>query len=147
MSNRIRALVIASLLLNILFTGIFIGHFFRLIESPPPPHEIEASDFNLTDKQLLRIEESLHATHRANQPLFEKIQEKKDKALLILKSSPFDAVAYQAHVDAIHQLRGRSLQQIVDTVKELAPMLDDSERAALAEIMRHPPPPPEPFIH
>jgi uncharacterized membrane protein len=142
MSNRIRTLVISSLILNIIFIGFFIGYFFRVMGSPPtPPPKIYARDFNLTDKQMSRIEESLHAAHLANQAVFEQIQEEKDKVLLVIKMNPFDEDAYQGHIDAIHQLRGKSLQHIVDTVKKIVPTLDENERAALAEIMRHPPPP------
>jgi uncharacterized membrane protein len=88
----------------------------------------------------------LHAAHQTNRAIFEQIQEEKAKASRILQTNPFDGIAYQDQVDTIHQLRGRSLQHIVDTVKKLAPTLNDNERAALAEIMSRPPPP-EPLAH
>jgi uncharacterized membrane protein len=142
MNTKIRSLLIVSLLLNILFTGIVAGYFLK-VKGPfavPPP--IKAVDFNLSDEQLLHIQNQLHAAHLASKKTFELIQKEKNKAVQVLRAKPFDKVAFQARIDEINRLNGITLQQVSETVKQMAPKLNDNERAALAELLRNPPPAP-----
>jgi uncharacterized membrane protein len=140
MSTRIRFLLVVSLLLNILFTGILAGHFLKMKERTANPPPIDAGDFNLSDEQLQLIQNQLHAAHLANQAIFELIRKEKDKALQMLCDKPFDKAAFQARIDEIHRLRGMTVQQVSETVKQLVPKLNDNERTALAELLRNPPP-------
>jgi uncharacterized membrane protein len=142
MNTKIRSFLIVSLLLNILFTGIVAGHFLKVkgrFAAPPP---IDADEFNLSNEQLLQIQNQLHAAHLANQETFELIRKEKNKALQVLRAKPFDKVAFQARIDEINRLNGITLQQVSETVKQMAPTLNDNERAALAVLLRNPPPVP-----
>jgi uncharacterized membrane protein len=137
-----RFLLVVSLLLNILFTGFLVGHFFRIKGRSANPPPIYAGDFNLSDEQLLFIQKKLHAAHLANQATFERIRKEKDKALQILRANTFDKAAFQARIDEINRLHGMTLQKVSETVTQLVPKLNDNERAALAVLLRNPPPEP-----
>lgn len=142
MSKGKRSLLAASLILNILFIGVFVGYFLRVTIYPGHPPKVDARDFAITDRQMRHIQDQLQDVHLGNRARLALMEEEKDKALRILRSMPFDANAYQASVDRIQVLREQSVQYVTDRVKKAVPGLSKGERAALAEILRHPPPPP-----
>ena len=142
MSRKIRAFVLVSILLNIFLSSILIGHFIRVMGRPGQIPGIDAGQYNISEEQLTRIREQLHAAHLANKDIFVLAARQRKKALQVLADEPFDAAAYQGTVDAIQNLRGRSMQRTANAVKNMALNLDANERAALAEILRNPAPPP-----
>ncbi len=141
MNNKIKIFIIASILLNILLGGMLAGHLLRVAKHRdhlPPLYE---ETINIEKAKLEKFRKVLHNAHLNNRDLYEKIRETRNKALEILTDETFDEFAYQKHVEILHGLRGQMMQRFANAVKKLAMELTSEDRADLAEILRHPPPP------
>lgn len=144
MSRKIRAFILVSILLNLLLGGVILGHVLKVMGRGGHLPDIGSKDMRISAEQLTRIRTQLHAAHLANGELFELVWQQRKKALQTILDEPFDEVSYQQQIESIHHLRGQAMQRIADEVKTMALKLNSNERAALAEILRHPPPPESP---
>lgn len=141
MNNKIKAFILASILLNVLLGGVILGHVLKMARYGRHLPPLSEEQLNLHGEKLERFREILHGAHLENRDLYEKIRQAREEALEILTAETFDESAYQKQVEILHNLRGQMMQRFADAVKKLAKELTPNERAALAEILRHPPPP------
>lgn len=136
MSRKVKILILASVLLNVLLTGMILGHFSHWIgHTWSRSHAVD-----LPQEKKDYIQAALRKAFKENRSLHDEMRRRREHTLRILKTEPFDEAAYQREVENIHTLRGQMMQHLADTVKKLAKELSPEERQALAEILRRPPP-------
>ncbi len=136
MSRKIKIFIMASVLFNLLLAGVLAGH---LSHRWGTAHRWQAK-IELPKERQDHIRAVLRKAFKENRPLYDAMKQSREEALRILKAEPFDEDAYQHEVEKLHALRGKVMQHLADTVKELAKELTPKEREALAAILRRPPP-------
>jgi uncharacterized membrane protein len=143
MGTRIRILVIASLLLNVLLIGVLIGNISHRLfrEEFPRRHPLELAGKLPADKEKLYFE-MMERVNLENREVRKKIDEARDRVLSILRAPEFDEASYQVEAAKLDKLHGLMMQRFAEATKELAKQLNQEERKVLAEFLRQPPPPP-----
>ncbi len=135
MNRKIKLLLIVSLLLNVLLAGMVTGHMMhRFAPSWGTPAEAVLSP----EKQAL-VHSVMHKAFEENKPLRDEIRQTQDAMGHILESEPFDEAAYDAQTKKLHTLHQLQSQHMAEAFKSLARQMNPSERAALADMLRHPP--------
>lgn len=144
MSNKVKILIMVSVLLNVLLIGVVIGHvshrFGRTGYARRPVAGLKAK---LPAEKERLLSETLKRLHRENREIRREIRETREKAMSILTAPEFDEAAYQAEADRIQKLRRNRMQALADATRGLARRFTQEERKALAEILRRPPPRPD----
>lgn len=140
MSKKLKLFVLASVILNIVLTGIVAGHMAHRFG-------------HWHDDKMLRFIEKTELSEIKKTAYKEKLQqalsEKKyrnsgrqehEKAMAILTTKTFDADLFRARLEHIFEKQDQHKKQMIDVIVELASELNQQDRKALAEILRKPPP-------
>jgi uncharacterized membrane protein len=140
MNNKFKYAFAASLLLNVLLIGVLLGQFSQRFE-PGFRHRHQHSLMQQLPESLhSRFREQMQAMRTDHREIRRQVRAAREEAIRILIAEPFDAGAYDRQVQLIHELSGQMHQRMAETVKQLAQQLTPQERAALAQMLRHPPP-------
>jgi len=142
MSKKMKIILAISVLLNMLFIGLVIGHM---------THRHKPGEFmrrrtmrlarTLSPEKRTLFMGTLEKVYRDNEGIHEKIREGRKRIVSILSAPDFDENAYQEEVEKIHRLRGMMMQRLADATKELAKKFTPEERKALAAHLLKPPHP------
>ena len=142
MSKKFKLAFLASLLLNVVLIGVFLGqsprHFDR--EARREQRMDQALE-GLPPEAQSRLREKMAQLRSAAQPLFERIRAAQDEAAGALGAEPFDEAAYDRKIVEINRLRMESTDRLAKVVKEAAMSLPADERRRVAEMLRRPRPP------
>lgn len=139
MSKGTNILVICSLVLNVLFVGVIIGHFshrFRDEGFPVRPWHERMPEFPEGKQELFN--RTMEQVRLRNLDIHRQIRETREKALAILTAPDFDETAYKSVMTKLHNLRGKMMQNMADATADLARQLDRDGRKALAESLQRP---------
>jgi uncharacterized membrane protein len=143
MSKKIKALMIGSLLLNVLLIGVIIGDMsHRLRREDPFGRHAREFALRLPEDKVALFLETVEKVHLDNREIHQKIRKGRRKAMKILAGPRFDEAAYQIQVEKLHELRGLMRRRLADATIELARQFDQEERRALAQYLKRPPRPP-----
>lgn len=137
MNHPLKYIAAASLLLNVVLAGIFIGQAGRSAMMHSPMDEMAAS-LPADKRQLLKTELQKAESDTAVQR--DKLNEMRKKAASLLVAEPFDQKAYVEQWKAMHDQHGPVMQRIAEAVADVAAQCTPQERAALADILRRPKP-------
>jgi uncharacterized membrane protein len=139
MSRKIKILILASLLLNILLSGIIIGDVSHRLgrDRFDRKHGPEFAGQLPEDKKKLFFE-AMEKIRLENKDIYKQMRETRGKSISILIAPEFDAKAYQREIEKLHELRGLVTQRLANTTKELAKQFNQEERRALAVYIRRP---------
>jgi uncharacterized membrane protein len=100
MSNKVKILILVSVLVNVLLIGVVIGHvshrFGRM--GFARRHMTELAAKLPAEKERL-LSQTLDRVHRENRKIHREIRNTRAKAISILTAPDFDEAAYQAEVD------------------------------------------------
>lgn len=142
MSGKIKVLVVASVLLNVLFVGLIMGHLSH--RGFGPGHFMKSREKRIVNafppekrKLLIKTFEELRQENRG---LRDKIGKGRERTLSILRAPDFNEAAYRAEVEKLHDLRGIQMQKLADAVMKLARQLNPEERRILSELLMRPGP-------
>jgi uncharacterized membrane protein len=143
MGKTVKILISSSLLLNVLLIGVIIGSISNRLfrEDFPKRRPPDLAQRLPPDKEKLFMD-ILERVHLENREVHRQIEKTREKVLGILSAPEFDGAAYQAETAKLDELHGHMMQRFGHATKELAKQLNQEERRALAEFLRHPPPPP-----
>jgi len=143
MSKKMKALMIGSLLLNVLLVGVIIGDMSHRLrrEDPCGKHAREFASKLPEDKEALFLK-TVEKVHLNNRDVHKQIREGRRRAMKILAGPKFDEAAYQIQVEKLHELRGLMRRRLADATIELARQFDQEERRALIQYLKRPPRPP-----
>ncbi len=137
MNRKIKVFIIISVMLNVLFIGLFFGSTLKHKgfghEKPMAAilskAQIPADRSSLIEKQINSIFENGRGSRK-------EMEEMRGIAFNILAAENFDDVAYQAQMDKMFDMRNQQRKNMSEEIKNLAKQLDQKERLALAEILR-----------
>ena len=143
MSKKMKALIIGSLLLNVLLVGVIIGDMSHRLrrEDFSGRHARELS-LKLPEDKVALFLETVEKVHLNNRDVHKQIREARKTAMRILTANDFDEAAYQIQVEKLQELRGLMMRRLAGATIELARQFDQEERRALARYLRRPPRPP-----
>ncbi len=143
MSRVIKIVLIASLLFNVLFTGAAIGyfsHFFLKRNHPGKTQHPHLLPELPPEKQRIFLE-TMKKTHLLNRDIHKKLKKARQRAIEIVADENFNENDYLIVVKQIHNYRLEMMERLANATIELADKFNSRERAILAEMLRHPPPP------
>ncbi len=142
MNKKMKIILILSVLLNMLFIGLVIGHMTHRF-GPEEFMRWRTMRFarRLSPEKRTLFMETLKKVYRDNEGIHEKIREGRKRIVSILSAPEFDEKAYQEEVEKMHRLRGLMMQRLADATKELAKAFTPEERKALAAHLLKPPRP------
>jgi uncharacterized membrane protein len=142
MSKKFKIAFLASLFLNVVLIGVFLGqsprHFDRTARREQRLDQVLEG---LPVEAQSRLREKMTAIRSAAQPLFERIRTAQDEAARALAAEPFDEAAYNRKIVEINRLRTESTDHLAKVAKEAVISLPADERRRFAEMLRRPRPP------
>ena len=141
MNKALRLVFLASLVLNIVVLGAFLGRL-------PLGFEGRSSRFQRTEEALKklsepaqsRIREKFQNIRAAGDPFRARLDEARTEALRIFGAEPFDEAAYNQQIKKIEDLRAEMFTRMGQAVKQAARELSPEERRMFADVLRRPPP-------
>lgn len=137
MKNSIKAILVISILLNLLFAGLILGHAGKsFLRGGKTPYQ-EMVEKLPVDKQNIYKDAVAHA-EEANSELHEQFDDARKQSAIILKAPEFDREAYIKQITILHELRGQIMQNTANAVADIAGKFSPGERAVLADIFRKP---------
>lgn len=139
MNKKIKLLIVISLLLNILLSGLVLGHLYRhFTKGGVPPHMESALDTLPSTKQQA-FRDAMGAMREENKAEQHAMREAREAIAESLRAELFDPVLYQARVNVLHLLQAQQRQRMADVIKDLAQQWNAEERQVLSGmVMRHP---------
>lgn len=142
MSKKFKLAFLASLLLNVVLIGVFLGLSPRRFDREARREQrMDQVLEGLPAEAQSRLREKIAQLRSAAQPLFERIRTAQDEAARALGAEPFDETAYDRKIVEINRLRMESTDRLAKVAKEAAMSLPADERRRFAEMLRRPRPP------
>ena len=142
MSKKFKLAFLASLFLNVVLIGVFLGqsprHFDR---GARREQRMDQTLEGLPVEAQSRLREKMAQLRSAAQPLFERIRTAQDEAARALGAEPFDEAVYNRKIVEINRLRMESTDRLSKVAKEVAMSLPADERRRFTEMLRRPRPP------
>jgi uncharacterized membrane protein len=144
MSKKVKILVVASVVLNVLLAGVIIGHMTQMGRWSKGKDDLALAARLSPEKSKLFTEVMGGARSECKQ-IRRQIRETRAQTLSILTASEFDEQSFQREVDKLHQLRGQVTGRIAEATLVLARQFNPEERQLLGEYLERsrPRPPPE----
>lgn len=141
MGNKLKLILFISIALNLLLVGLIIGYSTRgwvrhRDHYRPPPEVVQ----KLSPEKAEMFSKAMRSLHHKNRKTARKIRQVRHEVVEILTAPQFDAKAYQAKAEELHQLHGKMKGQLTETVMEVASQLDQADRQALAGFLAKGPP-------
>lgn len=140
MNKKIKIFIILSVVLNVLFVGLFCGFVIN-----HPHHFGSGGDMdkvleksNLPVERQAFIKTNLNIIFDIGYPR-EEMEKMRDEAFKILTAENFDEVAYQEQMNKISDTRSQQRKNMGEAIKNIAKQLSLPERQALAEILKNMP--------
>jgi uncharacterized membrane protein len=135
MNQKVKWVILVSILLNVLLVGILFGQLPRRMDRDAYRQQImEQAVQKLPESAREPFRRKLEHMRAAAEPIRGQIREARDESIQIVITEPFDEAAFDRQVKKINDLR----LQMADILKDAAKNLPPDERRALGETMRRP---------
>jgi uncharacterized membrane protein len=139
MNKTLKATLLASLILNVLFVGVLLGQLpNRLATGAVFRQRMEGAINELPEPARSRFRQQIEQTRQEVQPLRDQIQEARNEAVRVFVAEKFDEPAYDRQVSKISELRAELAKRMAASVKEAAKDLPSEQRQTLAEAFKRP---------
>lgn len=139
MSKKFKLAFLASLLLNVVLIGVFLGQWPRYFDREARREQrVDQVLEGLPAEAQSRLREKIAQLRSAAQPLFERSRAAQDEAARALGAEPFDEAAYDRKIVEINRLRMESMDRLSKVAREAAMSLPADERRRFAEMLRRP---------
>jgi uncharacterized membrane protein len=139
MSKAAKLVFLASMILNIMFLGVVLGHAPRGFSGTPSRQErMEEGLKKLPEPAQSHIRAAFARIRAAGDPVRDQMDASRAEALRVLGAERFDEAAYDREVAKFDQLREQMFKQIGQVVKEAAKELSPDERRMFADVLRRP---------
>ncbi|MGE5058627.1 MAG: periplasmic heavy metal sensor [Betaproteobacteria bacterium] len=139
MSKAAKLVFLASLVLNIMFLGVVLGHVPRNFSGTPSRQErMEQGLKKLPEPAQSHIRAVFARIRAAGDPFRDQMDASRAEALRVLGAERFDEAAYDREVTKFDQLREQMFKQIGQAIKESAKELSPDERRMFADVLRRP---------
>ncbi len=141
MTRKVKLTFLASLVLNIIFFGVILGHLPRSFDERPSRQErMEQSLRKLPDAVQARFREKFAQVRAAGDPARQKMEDARAEALRLLAAEPFDEAAYDRQINKIDDLREEMFKLMGGQIKQIVKEFSPEERRMFADLLRRPPP-------
>jgi uncharacterized membrane protein len=142
MNKKLKFVFLASIVVNVLLGGVFLGELPRRFDRDFYRRErMEKALTELPQPVQDRFREKMKQTREDAEPIRDQIRDARDEAIRILAAEPFDEAAYDRQVAKISELRGQFGKRMAGIVKEVAKEATPEQRKALAEMFKRSPAP------
>ncbi len=132
MKQVIKAILVISLLFNILFAGLILGHIGKNFLHGGKSQYQEMLGKLPLDKQKL-YQDAVAQAEQDNSELHEQFDDARKQSAIILKAREFDRDAYIKQISILHELRGKIMQNTANAIADIAGKFSPDERAILAD--------------
>jgi uncharacterized membrane protein len=137
MSKKFKLVFLASLILNVILVGVFLGQSPRRFDRNAMREErLEQVLEGLPAQAQSRLREKFAQLRAAARPIFEQLRAAQDEAARALGAEPFDEAAYDRQISKINQLRSQTTDRLSKIAKETALSLSAEERRRFAAMLR-----------
>ena len=136
MSNRIKAVLTVSLVLNVLFIGILIGFFsgdFK--EHRKMRADMHRSIDNLPEEKAKLVKKTMRNLHKDTKETRKQVRKTRKNINQIISATEFDVSAYDAEIKKLQDLHAEIMDKLGNSTKELAVQLEQDERKVIAELL------------
>jgi uncharacterized membrane protein len=135
MSQKLKWIILVSILLNVLLVGILFGQLPRRMDRDAYRQQImDQAVKKLPASAREPFRQKLEHMRDAAEPIRDQIREARDESIRIVIAEPFDEAAFDRQVKKINDLR----VQMADILKEAVKTLPPEERRVLGETMKRP---------
>jgi uncharacterized membrane protein len=142
MSRKVKILIVASLVLNVLLTGVLIGNAFHRVGWRPGFKQNDRMlSAKLPPEKYQLFSEVMGGARSECKQIRKQIRESRAQALGILTATEFDEQSFQRAVDNLHELRSREADRLAGATLELARQFDVEERKLLGKYLERSRPP------
>ncbi|MGN6717299.1 MAG: periplasmic heavy metal sensor [Candidatus Binatia bacterium] len=139
MSKTAKLVFLASLILNIMFLGVVLGHVPRSFSGTPSRQErMEQELKKLPEPAQSHIRALFARIRAAGDPIRDQMDASRTEAVRVLGAERFDEAAYDREVTKFDQLREQMFKQSGQAIKDAAKELSPEERRMLADVLRRP---------
>lgn len=144
MTNKAKAVLIGSLLLNVLLVGWIAGGALHHFERHRGFHRDERAVLKrLPESKRALFLKTMEETRAESREIRNRTADIRKKTLAILTAPQFDEQAYRDSVAKLHRLRSERMNRLADATGGLAMQFNQEERKILAKLLeRHPVHPP-----
>jgi uncharacterized membrane protein len=140
MSKKVKILVVASVVLNVLLAGVIIGHMTQMGRWSGFRQD-RALAAKLPPEKYKRFTEVMGGARSECKQIRKQIRETREQTLGILMASEFDEPSFQREVAKLRDLRGQVSERMADATLQLAREFDPEERKLLGRYLERPPRP------
>ena len=142
MSKKAKLVFVASIILNVLLLGFFLGQSPRRFERGALREQrMEQAVKGLPEASQARLRERLQQLRAAAEPLFGQLRQVHDETARLLGADPLDEAAFERQEAAIIELRVNMTKKLSQAVKHAVKDLTPEERRRFSEILLRPQPP------
>jgi uncharacterized membrane protein len=139
MNKPLKATLLASIILNVLLVGVFLGQLpNRIATGSFFRQRMEGAINDLPEPARSRFRHKMEQARTEVQPIRDQIQEARNEAIRVFVAEPFDEAAYDRQVSRISELRRELAKRMAASVKEAAKELPSEQRQTLAEAFKRP---------
>ncbi|MES0336238.1 MAG: periplasmic heavy metal sensor [Candidatus Magnetobacterium sp. LHC-1] len=138
MSNKIKIVIATSVLLNVLLTGIILGHVLsKLTHRPPGGVDNDHVVSQLSAEKRKVFLDTMQQVSIENRKIRKHIREGRERALAALSAREFSESDYMAETVRLDELRMRISHNTTAATVALAAGFSQEERKVLAAYIRH----------
>ena len=135
MNHKVKWVILASILLNVLLVGFLFGQL---------PHRFDRDAYyqSMMNQAMKKIPQSEQAGFRQKldqmrsqaEPIRNQIRQARDETIMLVSAERFDEAAFDRQVNKINDLR----VQMAGIMKQAAKELPANQRRALGEALKRP---------
>jgi uncharacterized membrane protein len=140
MSKKVKILVVASVVLNVLLAGVIIGHVAQMNRWSAFRND-RALAAKLPPEKYNRFTEVMGGARAECKQIRRQIRETRKLTLGILMAPKFDEPSFQREVEKLRELRGQVSDRMAGATLQLAREFDPEERKLLGRYLERPPRP------
>lgn len=139
MNNKMKGLLVGSLLLNILLIGIIGGNFAQNYSKPRGAEIVEAvRKSSIPAEDRAALQRKVEAFFESDDAARLDARQRREDALTMLEASAFDKEVYLQKVKENFALRNQERVKMAETIADIAEQMNQAERKELAQILRDP---------
>jgi uncharacterized membrane protein len=141
MSRKIKILVVASMVLNVLLAGVIIGNLTHQMGRWPAFKTDRALAAKLPPEKYKLFTEIMGGARSECKQIRKQIRETRTQTLGILMAPEFDEQSFQRETARLRELRGQVSDRMAGATLQLAKQFDSEERRLLGRYLERPPRP------
>ncbi len=141
MSRKIKILVVASMVLNVLLAGVIIGNLTHQMGRWSAFRNDRALAAKLPPEKYKLFTEIMGGARSECKQIRKQIRETRAQTLGILMAAEFDEQSFQREAARLRDLRGQVSDRMAGATLQLARQFDSEERRLLGRYLERPPRP------